>query len=243
MPRPLPKRIKERELRREDDTPERSALRGRAERLLLCQAERIREEHPELGPVILALLEQEDHQQVSVTQAMDEQGQELHVVLAGPEWIEGSTDEELLATFSHELGHVVLGHCREKDRGATRVLLGSLVMGACLGAASLGAVILRLDDRLIDWLAWGGLSLMVPVILTLWRCSWQDRKQEYAADQFVKRFACPGAFIDDLAKGYVKEAFSNRFYCFMARVESLAGTHPCLEDRARALDVPFPVRP
>ena len=164
MSSPLPKRIQERELRRGDDTPERGALRRRAERLLLCQAERIREEHPELGPVILALLEQEDHQQVSVTQALDDQGQELHVVMTCPEWIDGSTDDELLATFSHELGHVVLGHCRKDHQKAGRIILGAMLMGACLGAASLGAMALRMDDTLIYGLTWSGLSLMVPVI-------------------------------------------------------------------------------
>ena len=202
-------------------------------------------------PIHLAFFEDQENQ-VSIVRARryfpgkSGRSQEVYVVQMGSEWINGGSDEEIRAVFAHEIGHAVLGHlteiwdpllpCKDTPFWRTHHVVFT-VWWAHLVAFSV-------SGQFVEGMwVWGLLALImfhttVMISYTIVHGHGffferlESRLQEYDADAFAARYACPKALIADLRKD--ERTFWQR--C-LKPLRNLTSTHPCVESRALALGV------
>lgn len=226
--------------------------RARAARILAALIEDVKKEEVIDLPVILSLYDFKDGTvQIGCERRRlikNEHTRWVYVIDTSAGWINGSSDDEIRATFAHEIGHAVLGHCeKEEDEDLFRKECAKIITDVMFTAttATLSGTLafFLIAPPALSRVAWiclvvhlcALMAQLIPVLCKEMPALKKSRKDEYAADAFMARFANPKDLISDLGKG------RNSFYWHMMEFILLpTSTHPPLRHRAHALGVVVP---
>lgn len=226
--------------------------RERAETILAHLIDDVKKEECIDLPVVLSLYDFKDGTvQIGCERRRfirNEHTRWVYVIDTSVNWINGSSDGEIRATFAHEIGHAVLGHCekeeaedlfhQEREKSRTEVWLNATVATLSGTLAFFMAA-----PPALSRIAWICLILhlcalmvqLIPLLCKEMPALKKSRADEYAADAFMARFANPKDLMSDLGKG------RNSAYWHMMELALLpSSTHPPLRHRARALGVVVP---
>jgi Zn-dependent protease with chaperone function len=237
------------------DTPRLAVCRARGDALLAAMVARVQSDHDLPWPCQLRLVAK-SHGVVSVKhdwwrkRGRTGAWRQGHVICCGVDWLESATDAEVMATFAHELGHVVHGDCAvgpkpthtqrmqdaQDERHEQRV---HRVNGAALVLMWIGLSVMGLAGIMSDT----AFLLLVLMLVTLaggtavaaFLQARDSRKRERAADAFMARYADPAAFIHSLRR------WEGKSHALAEWINSkLFRSHPTTTQRAAALGVREP---
>ena len=232
----------------EEDSRSLAQQRARAEALLdrcmaICQP-RVDGQRPR---VRLVLVDNPDSSQVSIGMsaliqtplgnapppiAWLMEGEAVFLVETTPRWLEEASDEQLLAVFAHELGHVVQGDCGPVEKTwwqrvsalslpLTVATVFAVFMLLATGLIPVGERLRYLSIALVPFCWWVGAGV--------WWCH-RRRMGEYQADAFAARHGFGEALLLDLERTWGELDRLERWWAY-----GPTATHPPYPRRKRAL--------